>query len=100
MSPKHTSLWDKKEGKMIIEQNGKLYKVVREVEIKDFLVDIAAQLRSARAISNMTLKEVSQKAKVSMSLISQSERAVIAPSLETLYKLCGVYGCGFVIRGK
>lgn len=83
---------------MIIEQNGKTYRVVRELEPREFLLDIAAQLRAARAVANMTLKQVAEASNVCVSTISQAERSLMAPSLETLTKLCGVYGCEFVIR--
>ena len=82
---------------MIIEQGGKTYRVVREVEIKDFLIDIAAQLRAARAVKNMTLKQVAKEAGSCVSTISQAERALMEPSVETLVKLAKVYGHVFQI---
>ena len=85
---------------MIIEQNGKTYRVVKELDLKPHLLDIAAQLRAARAVASMTLKQAAEASGVCVSTISQAERSLMAPSLETLTKLCAVYGCEFVIRGK
>jgi len=53
---------------------------------------LGALLRTIRSSRNMTIKEVTSKAGVSSSLLSQIERNRISPSLDTLLQILEVYG--------
>ena len=53
---------------------------------------LGALLRTIRSSRNMTIKEVTTKAGVSSSLLSQIERNRISPSLDTLLQILEVYG--------
>lgn len=53
---------------------------------------LGALLKTIRSSRNMTIKEVTAKAGVSSSLLSQIERNRISPSLDTLLQILEVYG--------
>ncbi len=53
---------------------------------------LGALLRAIRSSRSMTIKEVTTKAGVSSSLLSQIERNRISPSLDTLLQILEVYG--------
>jgi len=53
---------------------------------------LGARLRAIRNSRHLTIKEVTAKAGVSSSLLSQIERNRISPSLDTLLQILEVYG--------
>ena len=53
---------------------------------------LGALLRTIRSSRNLTIKEVTAKAGISSSLLSQIERNRISPSLDTLLQILEVYG--------
>jgi transcriptional regulator with XRE-family HTH domain len=53
---------------------------------------LGALLRTIRSSRNLTIKEVTTKAGISSSLLSQIERNRISPSLDTLLQILEVYG--------
>ncbi|MCP4672805.1 MAG: helix-turn-helix domain-containing protein [Desulfobacula sp.] len=53
---------------------------------------LGALLKTIRSSRSMTIKEVTAKAGVSSSLLSQIERNRISPSLDTLLQILEVYG--------
>lgn len=53
---------------------------------------LGALLKAIRSSRNLTIKEVTAKAGVSSSLLSQIERNRISPSLDTLLQILDVYG--------
>ena len=53
---------------------------------------LGALLRAIRSSRHLTIKEVTTKAGVSSSLLSQIERNRISPSLDTLFQILEVYG--------
>ena len=53
---------------------------------------LGALLRTIRNSRQLTIKEVTTKAGVSSSLLSQIERNRISPSLDTLLQILEVYG--------
>ncbi|MCK4768079.1 MAG: helix-turn-helix transcriptional regulator [Desulfobacula sp.] len=55
-------------------------------------IKLGALLRAIRTSRQLTIKEVTAKAGVSSSLLSQIERNRISPSLDTLLQILEVYG--------
>ncbi len=55
-------------------------------------IKLGALLRAIRSSRNLTIREVTSKAGVSSSLLSQIERNRISPSLDTLLQILEVYG--------
>ena len=53
---------------------------------------LGALLKTIRSSRNLTIKEVTAKAGISSSLLSQIERNRISPSLDTLLQILEVYG--------
>jgi transcriptional regulator with XRE-family HTH domain len=53
---------------------------------------IGERLKELRAARGMSLRELASQAGVSATLLSQIERAVTDPSLETMRRLAGVFG--------
>ena len=53
----------------------------------DLLATIGARIRSERKRQNLTLKQVAEKTRLSVSLLSQIERAESAASVASLYKI-------------
>jgi transcriptional regulator with XRE-family HTH domain len=51
--------------------------------------NIGEKLRHRRVVRRMSLKEVSEKAGVSIGLVSQVERGLSVPSLRSLSQICG-----------
>lgn len=49
---------------------------------------IGEQLRQRRRIRNLTLAELSQRAKLSVGLLSQIERGITSPSLKSIKSIC------------
>lgn len=53
---------------------------------------IGERLKELRTARGLSLRELAAQAGVSATLLSQIERAVTDPSLETLRRLAGVFG--------
>jgi transcriptional regulator with XRE-family HTH domain len=56
---------------------------------------LGERLRLIRKENQMTLKDLSQRADLSVPFLSDMERGVVSPSLETLQKIAGAYDMTF-----
>ena len=59
------------------------------------MMKLGERLRSIRKEHKLTLKELSQRADLSVPYLSDIERSGVSPSLETLQKIAGAYGMTF-----
>jgi len=76
----------------VAEFRAVIEKVIREKglladPVHDLLVTVGERLRSARRDQRLTLKELSRRASLSVSLLSQIERAESSASLASLYRI-------------
>ena len=59
------------------------------------MMKLGERLRFIRKEHKLTLKELSQRADLSVPYLSDMERSAVSPSLETLQKIAGAYGMTF-----
>src|SRR5487761_1472439 len=59
---------------------------------KPDLSELGRKLRRARQSAALSLAEVASSAGISISMLSQLERGIVAPSLQTLYMLADFFG--------
>jgi transcriptional regulator with XRE-family HTH domain len=59
------------------------------------MTDFGQRLRAKRRLRNMTLKQLSEKTKLSVSMLSEIERGVAQPSMSSLKRISQVMGFSF-----
>lgn len=82
----------------IDEFNASLERILREKGLltdpeEELLITIGRNIRNARKQSNLTLKQMSRRTGLSVSLLSQIERAESSASVSSLYKLSMALDC-------
>ena len=80
------------------EFNATLEKILRDKGLltdpeEQLLITIGQNIRSARKDRNLTLKQMSRRTGLSVSLLSQIERAESSASVSSLYKLARALDC-------
>lgn len=63
-----------------------------EVKIKKIAPDLGRVLRLFREKTGRNLETVAKSAEISISMLSQIERGVVSPSIDTLTMVCGALG--------
>lgn len=61
------------------------------------MITLNRQIKSIRKMRHLTLKQVHEGTGLSISYLSDLERGVTRPSLETLERLAEFHGCDIVI---
>lgn len=82
----------------IDEFNASLERILREKGLltdpeEELLITIGRNIRNARKHRNLTLKQMSRRTGLSVSLLSQIERAESSASVSSLYKLSMALDC-------
>jgi transcriptional regulator with XRE-family HTH domain len=62
----------------------------------DPLDDIGTRVRELRLASGLSMRAVAEKAEVTASFVSQLERGLVQPSIQTLRRICDVLGTSLV----